>query len=89
MDLGRIVGADGTPKWFGTVIAAGFDSLVTDRTNRMRWPHGRMRYNLAMVAELSKLRLLPFRLSFDGEEISSRTSPSPHSGTRKAMEGAC
>ena len=69
VDLGRIKGADGTDKWFGTVMAAGFDSLVTDRTNRMRWPHGRMRYNVAMVAELSKLRLLPFRLSFDGEEL--------------------
>ena len=49
-------------------MAAGFDSLVTDRTNRMRWPHGRMRYNVAMVAELSQLRLLPFRLAFDGGE---------------------
>jgi diacylglycerol kinase (ATP) len=51
-------------------MAAGFDSLVSDRTNRMRWPHGRMRYNLAMLAELSQLRPLPFRLAFDdGEEI--------------------
>ena len=49
-------------------MAAGFDSLVTDRANRMRWPHGRMRYNLAMLAELSQLRLLPFRLVFDGGE---------------------
>ncbi len=68
VDLGRIRGADGTDKWFGTVAAAGFDSLVTDRANRMRWPHGPMRYNLAMVAELSKLRMLPFRLSFEGAD---------------------
>ncbi|MGB8505942.1 diacylglycerol kinase [Mycobacterium sp.] len=66
VDLGHIHGQK-TEKWFGTVMAAGFDSLVSDRTNRMRWPHGRMRYNLAMIAELSKLRLLPFRLVLDGE----------------------
>lgn len=66
VDLGHIHGQN-TEKWFGTVMAAGFDSLVSDRTNRMRWPHGRMRYNLAMIAELSKLRLLPFRLVLDGE----------------------
>jgi diacylglycerol kinase (ATP) len=66
VDLGTIQAADGTTKWFGTVVATGFDSLVSDRTNRMSWPHGRMRYNVAMVAELSKLRLLPFRLVLDG-----------------------
>lgn len=66
VDLGRIRDRNGVIKWFGTVAAAGFDSLVTDRANRMRWPRGRMRYNLAMLAELSKLRLLPFRLTLDG-----------------------
>ena len=68
VDLGRIRDRNGVTKWFGTVAAAGFDSLVTDRANRMRWPRGRMRYNLAMLAELSQLRLLPFRLVLDGRD---------------------
>ena len=67
VDLGLIRGADGSETWFGTIAATGFDSLVSDRVNRMRWPHGRMRYNLAMVAEISQLRPLPFRLVFDGQ----------------------
>jgi len=82
VDLGRIKAADGTDKWFGTVMAAGFDSLVTDRTNRMRWPHGRMRYNVAMVAELSKLRLLPFRLSFDGRPLETELTLAAFGNTR-------
>lgn len=67
VDLGCIRGTDGSQTWFGTIAATGFDSQVSDRVNRMRWPHGRMRYNLAIVAELSALRPLPFRLVFDGE----------------------
>ncbi len=66
IDLGRIRDSDGAYKWFGTVAATGFDSLVTDRANRMTWPHGRLRYYIAMLAELSQLRLLPFRLVLDG-----------------------
>ena len=72
VDLGRITAPDGSIRWFGTVVAAGFDSLVSDRANRMRWPHGRMRYNVAMAAELSRLRLLPFRVSFDGGPTEDR-----------------
>jgi diacylglycerol kinase (ATP) len=82
VDLGRITTADGTSTWFGTVMAAGFDSLVTDRTNRMRWPHGRMRYNLAMLAELSRLRLLPFRLTVDGRTIDTELTLAAVGNTR-------
>jgi diacylglycerol kinase (ATP) len=66
IDLGRIRDGNGADKWFGTVAAAGFDSLVTDRANRMSWPRGRLRYYIAMLAELSQLRILPFRLVLDG-----------------------
>jgi diacylglycerol kinase (ATP) len=66
IDLGLIRDSNGVEKWFGTVAATGFDSLVTDRANRMSWPHGRLRYYVAMLAELSQLRLLPFRMVLDG-----------------------
>jgi diacylglycerol kinase (ATP) len=55
-------------KWFGCVLGSGFDSRVNDRANRMSWPHGRMRYNLAMVAELRVFNPLPFRITFDDDE---------------------
>ncbi|MGH3562425.1 MAG: diacylglycerol kinase, partial [Mycobacterium sp.] len=83
VDLGRIQTPDGVAKWFGTVAATGFDSLVSDRANRMRWPRGRMRYNLAMLVELSKLRLLPFRLVLDGrEEIETGLTMAAFGNTR-------
>jgi diacylglycerol kinase (ATP) len=70
VDVGVAVTADGRTSYFGSVLASGFDSLVSDRTNRMRWPHGRARYNVAMLAEFVNLRPLPFRLTFaDGRVV--------------------
>ncbi|MER6302774.1 diacylglycerol kinase [Kitasatospora sp. NPDC001539] len=70
VDLGRITGPDGAVRWFGSVLATGFDSLVSDRANRLRWPRGRMRYNLAVLAEFANLRPLPFRVTLaDGTVI--------------------
>ncbi|MGH3469861.1 MAG: diacylglycerol kinase [Thermocrispum sp.] len=62
IDIGRVVRPDGGVTYFATIVAAGFDSLVNDRANRMRWPRGRSRYNVAVLAELAGLRPLPFRL---------------------------
>ncbi len=82
IDLGRIRWGDSS-KWFGTVAATGFDSLVTDRANRMTWPHGRLRYYLAMLAELSQLRLLPFRMVLDGtKEIDADITLAAFGNTR-------
>lgn len=54
-------------KWYGAVLGAGFDSRVNDRANRLRWPRGRSRYNLAILAELRVFQPLPFRITADGE----------------------
>lgn len=64
-DLGRITGEGQDPLWFGTIMCAGFDSLVSDRVNRMRWPHGRNRYNLAIVLEFLNFHALPFTITLD------------------------
>ncbi|MEU8920101.1 diacylglycerol kinase [Kitasatospora sp. NPDC048545] len=70
VDLGRITGPDGSVRWYGSILATGFDSLVSDRTNRLRWPRGRMRYNLAILIEFANLRPLPFRITLaDGTVI--------------------
>ncbi|MBM9509400.1 diacylglycerol kinase [Actinacidiphila acididurans] len=60
LDLGRT-----GDRWFGTVLASGFDSRVNDRGNRMRWPTGRLRYDVAVLAELAALRPIPYRIALD------------------------
>lgn len=68
IDLGRVHTGAGA-HWFGTVLASGFDSLVTERANRMRRPRGPMRYNLAMLAELASLRAIPYRIVLDDRTL--------------------
>ncbi|MER5733326.1 diacylglycerol kinase [Streptomyces sp. NPDC002138] len=60
IDLGRVDG-----RWYGTVLCSGFDSRVNDRGNRMRWPVGRFKYDLAMIAELAAFRPFPYRITLD------------------------
>jgi diacylglycerol kinase (ATP) len=80
--------------YFVTVLCAGFDAVVSERANRMRWPRGQMRYNLATVRELSTFRPLSYVLDVDGEEqrfdammVSVGNGPSFGGGLRIA-EGA-
>ncbi|WP_372729242.1 diacylglycerol kinase [Nocardioides sp.] len=54
-------------KYFVTVLAAGFDAIVNERANAMRWPKGQMRYNVATLAELRTFEPLSYRLELDGE----------------------
>lgn len=57
----------GREHWFGTIACAGFDSLVSDRTNRISWPRGQMRYNISIVAEFLNFHSIPTRLVLDPE----------------------
>jgi diacylglycerol kinase (ATP) len=68
VDLARMTGADGRQRWFGAVLAAGFDSIVNERANRMRFPTGPRRYDIAILAELLRLRPRAYTLRLDGVE---------------------
>jgi len=63
IDLGR-----SGEQWFATVMAAGFDAAVNERANRMRWPHGDLRYTLATLSVLRRWAPVPYTLSLDGTE---------------------
>jgi diacylglycerol kinase (ATP) len=54
------------PTYFLCVLSAGFDAIVNERANRMTWPRGQMRYNLATVAELRTFKPLHYTLDLDG-----------------------
>ncbi len=62
VDAGRTAG-----RWWLTVLCCGFDSAVSDRANRLRWPKGRRRYDVAILAELATLRPREVTLTLDGE----------------------
>ena len=69
VDLARLtaLGPDPVPpRWFGAVLGAGFDSLVNERANAMRFPRGPRRYDLAILAELARLRPRRYTLHLDG-----------------------
>jgi diacylglycerol kinase (ATP) len=56
-------------RYYVTVMAAGFDAVVNERANRMTWPKGQMRYNLATLAELRTFEPLPYILELDGNVV--------------------
>jgi diacylglycerol kinase (ATP) len=66
VDLAKVSGPDGYERWYGAVLGAGFDAIVNERANTMRWPRGRMRYDVATYAELIRLRPRRYRVTIDG-----------------------
>ncbi len=84
IDLGRVGG-----RWFGTVLASGFDSRVNDRGNRMRLVGGRFKYDLAILAELAAFKPIPYRIRLDGERPARSRRRSSRWATGPRTAGAC
>jgi len=72
VDLGRVSHAAAGERWFGGVLGAGFDAVVNARAQRMTWPRGQMRYNLAVLRELPVFRPIPYAVELDGCRIDTR-----------------
>jgi len=77
-----------------TIVASGFDSLVNERANRMRWPKGQARYTVATFAELRTFKPLKYTVTIDGEVheteamlVAVGTCPS-YGGGLRICEGA-
>lgn len=81
VDLGHCDGptlsTGATGRWFMGVLYGGFDSAVNERANRLRWPTGKRRYDVAIVAELARLAPRPATLVFDEGTPDERTLTDP------------
>jgi diacylglycerol kinase (ATP) len=68
VDLGLVGDSRGRQRWFGAVLGAGFDAIVNERANRMRWPRGARKYDTAIFLELLRLRSRRYVMHLDGVE---------------------
>jgi diacylglycerol kinase (ATP) len=55
--------ADG--EYFGAVLSSGFDSVVNERANKMKWPKGPAKYNVAIALEFPKFNAIEFKIFAD------------------------
>ena len=64
IDLGLAEDSAGRRRPFATVLASGFDSLVNDRANRMRYFRGNIRYTISIFVEYLRLKKVQYRVSW-------------------------
>jgi len=77
--LERVISSEPAPidlgivdsEWFGAILSTGFDSVVNERANAMRWPTGAARYNAAIALELSRFNAIEYQLTVDGVDFST------------------
>ena len=64
LDLGLV-----DSEWFGAVLSTGFDSVVNEKANTLKWPKGPNKYNLAIAMELPKFKPLKYTIELDSQVI--------------------
>ena len=77
--LERITSSDPSPidlgnvdsEWFGAILSTGFDSIVNERANKLRWPSGPQRYNVAIALELPRFKPARYEITCDGETFTT------------------
>jgi diacylglycerol kinase (ATP) len=67
VDLGIVDG-----EWFGAILSTGFDSVVNERANIMKWPKGPSKYNVAMLLELFGFKPRDYEIEIDGQVFSTK-----------------
>ena len=69
IDAVQVSRGDEAPVWFAGVLSAGFDAIVNERANSLRFPRGKHRYTLSILVELIRLTPINYRLVLDGDQI--------------------
>ena len=64
IDLGVVDG-----EWFANILSTGFDSMVNERANRLSWPTGPSRYNVAIAIELPLFKARTYQIRIDDQEF--------------------
>lgn len=66
VDLGKV-----NHRFFADILSTGFDSIVNERANRMRFITGRMKYNIAILLVLSTFKPKSYRFRIDAVDFTT------------------
>ncbi len=64
IDLGNV-----DSEWFGAILSTGFDSVVNEKANQLKWPRGPQRYNVAIALELARFKPIQYEIVCDGNAV--------------------
>jgi len=67
IDLGNV-----DSEWFAAILSTGFDSVVNERANKLSWPKGPQRYNVAIALELPRFSPIDYEITTDTSTFSTK-----------------